>query len=96
MIAESGGLHHKTPGWLAPQLVRCGKRNCRCASGQKHGPYLVRFWREGGRQRRVYVRIADQDAVRAELGQARREEARPWEMRQLLAKLRQLAKDLEP
>ena len=32
--------------------------------GQLHGPYHYRFWREGGRLRKQYVRMADVAMVR--------------------------------
>ena len=36
------------PGWVCRQFVRRGKKLC--------GPYWYRFWREGGRLRKMYVR----------------------------------------
>jgi hypothetical protein len=53
------------PGVVLPQWVRCGRPRCRCARGQLHGPYAYRFWREGGRLRKAYVRPAHLAAVRA-------------------------------
>ena len=53
------------PGVVCEQWVRCGKPHCRCARGDLHGPYHYRFWREQGRLRRVYVRRAEVDGVRA-------------------------------
>ena len=47
------------PGVVRPQWVRCGRPGCRCARGRPHGPYFYRFWREGGRLRKAYVRPAD-------------------------------------
>jgi hypothetical protein len=38
--------------------VRCGKSNCRCATGEPHRAFY-RFWTEDGRQRKAYVRRAD-------------------------------------
>src|SRR5829696_955949 len=55
---------HKTPALVAYR-VRCGKRNCRCTAGARHGPYWFLRWREGGRHRRRYVKAADVPAVRA-------------------------------
>ncbi|MBD0335443.1 MAG: hypothetical protein ICV62_08140 [Cyanobacteria bacterium Co-bin13] len=34
--------------------VKCGKENCRCASGKLHGPYWYEYWREGSRVRKRY------------------------------------------
>jgi hypothetical protein len=55
---------YKTP-CLVSHRVRCGKPNCRCASGEGHGPYWFLHWRQGGIQRRCYVRQTDVDAVRS-------------------------------
>ena len=53
------------PGSLHAEWVRCGKAGCRCAAGQRHGPYWWRHVMERGRKRRVYVRRADVARVRA-------------------------------
>ncbi len=55
---------HKTPA-LVSYRVRCGKLGCRCANGERHGPYWFLHWREGPVQRRRYVRRADVPAVEA-------------------------------
>ena len=55
---------YKTPA-LVSHSVRCGKPACRCATGQRHGPYWYLYWREGRRQRRRYVKRAELAAVRA-------------------------------
>jgi hypothetical protein len=36
----------KLSGAVHGQYVRCGKPNCKCASGELHDPYYYRFWRE--------------------------------------------------
>ena len=83
------------PGVVCAQRVRCGKPGCRCASGQGHLAYY-RFWREGGRLRKRYVRCADLAAVRAacEARRAdRRELAEGWQQwRQLVAVVREVSK----
>lgn len=43
------------PGSIHMEFRRCGKPNCRCAGGRLHGPYYVRRWQVGGRQRKAYV-----------------------------------------
>ena len=53
------------PGSLHAEYARCGKPTCRCAGGDRHGPYWRRFWREGGRTRSQYVRQVDVPAVAA-------------------------------
>lgn len=61
---ETAETFYKTPT-LVSHRVRCGKSNCRCTGGEGHGPYWFLHWREGGIQRRRYVRQADVAAVRA-------------------------------
>jgi hypothetical protein len=65
---------HKNPALVA-QYTRCGKATCRCNGGRPHGPYAVLRWREGGRQRRRYVKRADVERVRAVVGRRRSERA---------------------
>jgi hypothetical protein len=37
------------------EMVRCGKKGCRCTRGELHGPYWYAYWTEGGRTRSEYV-----------------------------------------
>jgi hypothetical protein len=37
------------------ELVRCGKKGCKCAEGKLHGPYWYAYWTEGGRTKSEYV-----------------------------------------
>ena len=60
------------PGVVCAQWRKCGNADCRCARGDLHGPYFARFWRQGGRLRKAYVRKADVEDVR-ERCQARRQ-----------------------
>ena len=85
------------PGVVCAQMVRCGKPNCKCARGELHGPYYFRFWRDGGRLRKQYVRAADLAATQAAC-EGRRNEQRAVrvsrklgadELHSLLAQLRQ-------
>src|SRR5262245_40164378 len=68
------------PGAVCLQWVRCGRRNCRCARRRLHGPYFYRFWREGGRLRKAYVRPADLGQVVLQCRQHRllRRELAAW------------------
>jgi hypothetical protein len=52
------------PGAVCQQRVRCGKPNCRCSRGELHVAFY-RFWREGGRLRKAYVRRIDLETTRA-------------------------------
>jgi hypothetical protein len=94
---RAGSLHGKRrsvrkieplPGTLRAELVRCGKRACRCARGQRHGPYLYHRWREQGLQRRRYVRPADADRVCAGLAEWRRLHPPARSARELLREMR--------
>ena len=80
------------PGVVCVQWVRCGRANCRCARGQRHGPYYYRFWREGGRLRKAYVKAGELDQVRAACRarrQSRHEHNAWWQAwRELLAVVR--------
>ena len=83
------------PGVLRAELVRCGKLSCRCASGERHGPYLYHRWRDQGRQRRRYVKPADAEPVRAALAAWRRLYPPARSTRELLAELRRLFRQLD-
>jgi hypothetical protein len=49
---------------VCAQYVKCGKSNCKCASGRLHGPYFAAFWKVSGRIRKRYVRLADVKQMR--------------------------------
>ena len=51
-------------GSLVMRLTRCGRPGCKCALGQKHGPYLYVSVFRGGRTRSVYVPQQMEGAVR--------------------------------
>ena len=53
------------PGFVASVGRRCGKPNCHCAQGQKHGLYYVRYWYERGKKRVAHIPAADVEKVRA-------------------------------
>ncbi len=82
----------KTPA-LIRHPVRCGRPNCRCACGEQHESWRL-VWRGGdGRQRHLYVRKTELQAVRriVELGQAEERRAREATTG-ALAELRQIAR----
>ena len=45
-------LTHKT---YRLERVRCGKQNCKCHTGEMHGPYWYAYWTEGGKTKSQYV-----------------------------------------
>jgi hypothetical protein len=42
-------------GALQHQMRQCGEPGCRCAAGERHGPYLYLAVRVGSRRRLLYV-----------------------------------------
>jgi hypothetical protein len=80
---------------LQREWRRCGKPSCRCARGILHGPYWYLRWREHGRQRRRYVRLERVDAMRVAVEECRRLRPPVWSLRQTLAELRHLAKEIQ-
>ena len=78
-------------GYLVAQRVRCGRPNCRCARGEKHGPYWYLVCRRirgrRWRQRKVYVPRDQVSTVRAWL---ERNKARDRAMVQLLRRSQRL------
>ena len=42
-------------GILVDEYVKCGKKNCRCASGDLHGPYYYHYYWNKGKLRKKYV-----------------------------------------
>ena len=92
---SSETLPKTLPGVVCGQRVRCGKPTCRCAGGPGHLAYY-RFWREGGRLRKCYVRRADLASVRAACEARRRERrelADAWrEWRRMVAIVREVSK----
>ena len=43
---------HKT---FRQEMIRCGKKSCRCTEGKLHGPYWYAYWSEGGKTKSQYV-----------------------------------------
>jgi len=74
-------------------MVRCGKKNCKCARGELHGPYYYHFERVDGVLVKRYVRAKDVAAMRAACETRRRQE----EWRRLIFKVnsRALAEAVE-
>jgi hypothetical protein len=83
------------PGVVRPQWVRCGRSNCRCARGQLHGPYFYRFWREGGKLKKAYVRPAELEQVRAQCDARRKQRQRQAAGLQLWRKMAVLLREVE-
>ena len=58
------------------QYKRCGRDNCRCAKGFKHGPFFYHVWYVQGIRYKSYVKKADFDRINAgiEAFQAQRQQ----------------------
>ena len=65
--------HHQelTPGKATRLLVRCGKKNCRCASGQKHVAHFL-YLARGGPLRRIWIPKTDLTRLTERSGRYRR------------------------
>jgi hypothetical protein len=63
LAAGIGDVERVLAGSLVEQTRRCGKRECRCADGQPHGPYSYFSPRPHGRGRLKYVSPALTDVV---------------------------------
>ena len=75
----------KITGSLHLEFKRCGRPKCRCRLGLLHGPYIYRHWREGGRQKKVYVPMRRLAEVLLTIEELRTLAARP---RQVVQRLR--------
>jgi hypothetical protein len=84
------------PGSLHLEWRTCGKANCHCARGQRHGPYLVRRWWQAGKQRKTYIRKADVADAMAGIEAWQRLHPPAWTMRQLLAELHHIEEEILP
>jgi hypothetical protein len=58
-------LREQLPGSLFARYGTCGKENCACRTGAKHGPYFVLSTRSGGKGGFQYLEDAQADAARS-------------------------------
>jgi hypothetical protein len=49
------GRQHRSHKTFRQEMIRCGKKSCRCAVGKLHGPYWYAYWSEGGKTKSQYV-----------------------------------------
>jgi hypothetical protein len=52
--------------WYRLEKISCGKKSCRCARGELHGPYWYVYYRENGRMRCEYMGKSLPEHVRLE------------------------------
>ena len=58
-------LPKTAPGAVCAQMVRCGKKKCKCARGELHGPYFYHFVRVDGVLVKRYIKAKDVASMRA-------------------------------
>jgi len=79
------------PGSIVAHRVRCGRKNCKCGKGERHGPYHYRYYWQDGKRRKSYIRRSDLAAVRAACAAYRHQEKqRRLERQRALAQLRRM------
>lgn len=67
---------------------KCGKSNCKCATGERHGPYPALSVNKEGRQRIVMIRKADAESILEEAGRYK-------SFQETLAKIRKINKEID-
>ncbi len=58
-------------GSLVSQFKTCGKKNCHCQNGKKHGPFTYLSLRVAGRTKMLFIREADRAEVEELVGNYR-------------------------
>lgn len=67
---------------------KCGKSNCKCVRGQRHGPYPALSVNKEGRQKIVMIKKADVRRVLEEAGRYKY-------FQETLAKIRRINKEID-
>lgn len=67
---------------------KCGKSNCKCATGERHGPYPALSVNKEGRQRIVMIKKADVESILEEAGRYKY-------FQETLAKIRRINKEID-
>ena len=85
-------------GAVVASYKRCGKPNCRCASGSLHGPYWYLVQRYGGRVKKTYLRPENVEAARSACQEWRSFQAlllaQRRETMQMYRQMRQIIRDV--
>ena len=55
LVRQLPDLQATLHGAVQHQMRQCGEPGCRCAAGERHGPYLYLAVRIGSRRRLLYV-----------------------------------------
>jgi hypothetical protein len=80
-------------GTVRMELKKCGRANCRCRRGARHGPYYYFYWREDGRLRKLYLRREEAVQLQLLLSAQRKVRPKPWSLQRELAALNQMMQD---
>jgi hypothetical protein len=80
-------LREQLPGSVFPRWSVCGKANCACSEGKRHGPYWVVSARSGGKGTFTYLATEKADEVRGLVDRHR-------EFRKGLKRLKELGEEL--
>ena len=67
LLAELGKLPRMLHGSWVERFSVCSRPNCKCHTGDKHGPRHYLVVRENGQQRQKYVPNSQVDAAQAGL-----------------------------
>jgi hypothetical protein len=49
------GRQHRSHKTFRQEMIRCGKKGCKCVEGKLHGPYWYTYWSEGGKTKSQYI-----------------------------------------
>ena len=72
LLAEIGSLSHMLHGSWIQRYSLCSRKDCKCRSGERHGPRHYLVVNEGGRQRQKYVPNSQVEAAQAGIAEHRR------------------------
>ena len=85
-------------GSLMAQYKRCGRVNCRCARGIKHGPFFYHVWYVQGIRYKSYVKKADFDRINAGIeafrAQRREQHQADAELRTMLREVKEASRNV--
>ena len=75
VVRQLPDLHATLQGSLQRQMRRCGEPGCRCATGDRHGPYLYLAVRVSRRTRLLYIPAAAAATIERHVAMTGRVEA---------------------
>ena len=85
-------------GSLMAQYKRCGRFNCRCARGFKHGPFFYHVWYVQGIRYKSYVKKGDFDRINAGIEafrvQRHEQQQADTELRTMLREIREASQSV--